>query len=226
MDNKNFDDLNVKKWGEELGKNILMYPDERVVSFLSTYFKSAIPNHEKKALDIGFGSGRHLKLLQDYGFDIYGVDYSTEALKAAQDYFDLKESEKLKVADLADAPFSFENFDVILLYGVLFCRTIKEMQRDLYEAVKMLKKGGKMLVNFRSTNNWFFGLGEEIETSTYKLDKRAASYEDITYTFLTQKQAESLLNEQGLTVLNYELYELNKRNATEQHSWHVFWVEK
>lgn len=226
MNHNKFDEENVKRWSEELGKNILMYPDERVISFVSSYYKSTIPNSSKNALDIGFGSGRHLKLLEDYGFDIYGIDYSAEALASAQKFFGMEASDKLKVADIEQSPFEKEKFDVVLLYGVLFCRSLAEMKRDLSFASEMLKKGGKMLINFRSTNNWFFGLGTEVAPSTYKLDDRAGAYANLTYTFLEKNQAESLLIDQELTILNYELYELNKKNATEQHSWHVFWLEK
>ncbi|MDP7195670.1 MAG: class I SAM-dependent methyltransferase, partial [SAR202 cluster bacterium] len=55
----------------------LIYPDENVIRFLNSNFKHQKNN--QNILDLGFGSGRHLKLLHELGFNGIGIDFSTVA---------------------------------------------------------------------------------------------------------------------------------------------------
>ena len=67
-----------------LKDNQLLYPSEEVVRFLSYCNENLLENHVKQALDIGFGSGRHLKLLMDYGYRTSGVELLKEAVESAK----------------------------------------------------------------------------------------------------------------------------------------------
>src|SRR5689334_8936461 len=102
MDN-NMDKNNLEAYAGHLKRNVLLYPDERIVTFLAANYPDSAANSGKKALDIGFGSGRHLGLLLNYGFQAYGIDYNSEAIDVAKSILGeqplLKE---LKVADIKD----------------------------------------------------------------------------------------------------------------------------
>lgn len=205
----------------------LLYPDERIVTFLAGQFRDREANRNRKALDIGFGSGRHVSLLADYGFQVYGIDYNEEAVEAARKRFaGVDHVRELVTGRLEDPPFPEGMFDVILAWGVMFLRPLEEMKRDLRVVNRLLKPDGKMIINFRTKHNWFFGKGVPLSDDTYHLDQTAGPYSGMFYTFLDVDQARSLLEETDFNVINYERLDLWKENGTKQHSWHIFWVRK
>ena len=54
------DEQNKYIWDSVIKKDVMLYPNERVVAFLARNYKDIENNKNgKKALDIGFGSGRH-----------------------------------------------------------------------------------------------------------------------------------------------------------------------
>jgi SAM-dependent methyltransferase len=218
---------NRNAWAEVIRNHQMLYPDERIVVFLANYYFDRAANGERKALDIGFGSGRHLKLLMDYGFHTYGIDYVKDTLEVAQELWkDTSLMRQLKVADVKDKPFPDGFFDVILAWGVIFLRTTDEMERDLSLLRDALKKGGRLIVNFRTKDCWFYGNGTPIGPDTFRLDESAGPYNGMCYTFLDFETALSLLLKVGFTVENHERIDLYRKNQTEHHSWWAFWLRK
>ena len=84
MQRASIDELNRGAWAEALEQHKLVYPDERVVSFLAAHYSDVSANKDRKALDLGFGAGRHLRVLVDYGFQVAGIDYIKTAADAAR----------------------------------------------------------------------------------------------------------------------------------------------
>ena len=64
-----------------LKDNQLLYSSEEVIRFVSYFNEKSLDNNVKQALDIGFGSGRHLKLLMDYGYSTGGIRLLKEAVE-------------------------------------------------------------------------------------------------------------------------------------------------
>ena len=68
--------------------NYLFYPNEEIIRFLNKYIERRtnlnIKNKNKVFLDIGCGSGRHLKFIVENGYFCYGVDISSKALSFAK----------------------------------------------------------------------------------------------------------------------------------------------
>ncbi|MFD3259380.1 class I SAM-dependent methyltransferase [Paenibacillus lentus] len=219
---------NIKAWAKVLEKRQLIYPDERIVSFLAANYPDIDTNSSFKALDIGFSSGRHIALLRDYGFETYGIDYNAAAVDTVSRLYNEKtKNVNLQVADISNLPYTSEFFDVVICWGAIFYKTIDYIKKDLELIKNRMSKGGKMIINFRTKDNWFFGKGSAItEGITYELDASAGSYEGITYTFLDQDEITSVIQSVGFNIFNFERLDLFKNNAQEQHSWIICWLEK
>src|ERR1043165_40042 len=85
----------------------------------------------------------------------------------------------------------------------------------------LLSDNGRLVINFRTHDNWFYGLGNEVEPNTYLLDARAGSYEGYVFTFLTLDQLKAIVAEAGLRILSIERLDLWRSNMTQQHSWFI-----
>ncbi|MFE3576818.1 class I SAM-dependent methyltransferase [Lysinibacillus sp. NPDC059133] len=224
----NSDLQNKIAWTKEIKKNVMLYPNERIVAFLARNYKDIEVNSSKKALDIGFGSGRHLKLLLDYGFQTYGTDYSEECLKIANDKLkNYSGLQKLSLHSIEELDYQNETFDVILLYGVAFLRQFEEMKQDLQHIFNLLKVGGKSIVNFRTNEDDMFQTGKKVSEQTYILnDDRYPSYRNMLYTFLSLEEAKELLESTGFKIINIEREDYWKNQLEQKNSWWIFTVEK
>ena len=176
----------------------------------------------KKALDIGFGSGRHLKLFLDYGFETYGIDYSEDAVNTANKLLDGKAN--VSTTNLDDIEYK-DFFDVVLMYGVAFLRDEKSMLEDLKRVNKFLKKDGKLLINFRTKDDYLYQKGKNIVGNTYILEN-VGVYDGLTYTFLSSEEAISLVKEAGFEVELIERDDYWKNNLKEQNTWWIITAKK
>lgn len=222
------DNRNMLAWREHYRRSgPLLYPDERIVVFLASQFPDRQANNMKKALDVGFGSGRHIALLLDYGFETHGIDYNTDTVeKVSNQFAGCDGIGQLVAGSLENPPFPEESFDVIVAWGVMFLRPLEEMKRDFLVMNRLLKPGGQMVVNFRTKDNWFFGQGIPLTDDTYQLDEKAGPYAGMCYTFLDADQSSALLKDSGFSIINMERVDLWKNQGTKQHSWNVFWARK
>lgn len=218
-----FESLNRAASGETLRKHVLLYPDERVVAYLARTWPDRARNAGRTALDVGFGSGRHMKLLLDYGFSPSGIDYSEVAVETVEQTFgDALPKGAVSCCSLANQPFDSATFDVIVCWGALFLAPKDEMKRDLASLGSLLKSGGGLIVNFRTRDNWFFGLGASLSGDTYALDERAGEYANYVYTFLDVVDCRELLENSGFAIEYVECYELWKDDPNQRHSWYAF----
>jgi len=95
-------------------------------------------------LDIGCGTGAHLKLYQDQKCKVAGIDLSEAMLKAARQK--LGESADLQLCDATRMNFPDNRFDLIVC-----CTVLHEMQQEvrlqvLSEARRILKEDGRLLL--------------------------------------------------------------------------------
>jgi SAM-dependent methyltransferase len=218
---------NQAAWTRILQANELAYPDEQVVRFLAGRYGPAGVPAGANALDVGFGSGRHLRLLLDYGFSAHGLEVVPEAVEVARRRLggDPLLGE-LKVADVRDHPFPDGFFEVAVAWGVMFLRPPEQMEADLGAVRRMLAPGGGLAVNFRTLDNWLVGRGRQIGPSSWVLDERAAEYRGMSYTFLSDEQAAALLERAGFRIEDYQRLELWRERASRRHSWWSFWVTR
>lgn len=216
-----------KCWEKEIKRNVMLYPDERIVSFLARNFKDIESNSKKEAFDFGFGSGRHMKLLLDYNFNVSGTDLVEECKKVLND--NLGESEKLKeiyVGDFLDVDIPENQYDVLVNWGSIFLNELDKIEKIIKKSNEILKTGGKMIINFRTKEDWLYGKGEKIGNNTFILGKEAGSYEGMLYTFYDVTEAKALLEKNNFKVLNIEQIDYYKSKLSMKNSWTIFEVEK
>jgi SAM-dependent methyltransferase len=91
-----------------------------------------------KILEPGCGRGEHLRIFQDLGLEVYGLDISPEAPKLGNDL-------NISVCNLESGkvPFPDNFFDVV--YSKSFLEHLKEPHMFLKEALRILKPGGLIL---------------------------------------------------------------------------------
>jgi len=198
----------------------LIYPSETVVRFLS---RSQCSHDElRQGLDVGFGSGRHLRTLMDFGYRASGIELCAEAITDVRRQFANEPLlGELHHGDFRSCDLQRESFDVIIFWGAIFLRSRRDVVLDLLRARTLLRTSGRMCINFRTSRNWFYGLGREIEPGYFHLDNRAGPYADAIYAFFDEGDIRGMFDEAGLMIEELELVEWSRNQLSERHSWLV-----
>jgi len=95
-------------------------------------------------LDIGCGTGAHLKLYQDEKCNVFGIDLSESMLEVAKKK--LGNDADLKLCDATKTPFEDNTFNLILSSTVLHEMSQQVRVDVLTEAKRILKKDGRILL--------------------------------------------------------------------------------
>lgn len=131
-----------KRWHEEKG---LAKIESEVLTLIKQYFSG-------KILDAGCGSGSTtLFLVHIFPMSqIVGVDISAHAIHLLNRSVKRKRLKNVKgvVSNLQCLPFLEESFDCIFCYSVL--EHVLDIKRALKELVRVLKRGGLLLVRYTS----------------------------------------------------------------------------
>lgn len=93
-----------------------------------------------RILDVGCGPGRLLRTLRDWGWDVYGVDFSPIAVDCATGKYGLN----VRLGDLRQAAYEKDFFDVIMFNHCL--EHVYDPVETLCEAHRILKPGGLLLI--------------------------------------------------------------------------------
>lgn len=121
------------------------FPDENVVRLLRKNFAN---KRLSLALDLGFGSGRHLPLLQEHFAHVVACDFSHESLRLAQ------HAKVARVqARLPELPFAAARFDFILCWGVLHYLATREIEPAISAIRDILKPGAGIFLTLRSNQD-------------------------------------------------------------------------
>jgi SAM-dependent methyltransferase len=127
-------EFETQSWDQSYDRmeNYIFFPKEEVVKFLSRFVRRKIGpskfddrirlEENPKALDLGCGIGRQTILLQEFGFDGYGVDISVKAILKAKELagaFNYKTDIDFLVLNEAVLPFADDFFDIAISDSVL-----------------------------------------------------------------------------------------------------------
>ncbi len=112
-----------------------------------------------------------MTLAAEVGFFPVGLDLSWTGLCHARERLMCRETPHALVsAGMADLPFANDSFSVALSYGVFCYGTAKGMRRALHEAIRVLCPGGRLFVVLRSTRDYRYGKGQQLEPGTFRLE--------------------------------------------------------
>lgn len=162
----------TKELWESLHKNSSFrpkYPSEVVVRYVFRNFKR---NGEEKILDLGCGAGRHVYFMAKENIKVYGVDISSSGIDYTKNVLENNGLEgDLKVGSMDNIPYCDETFDGLINYGVLCYCDIKGASKTASEIYRVMKKGGKVLIVVRTTEDYRYGDGLEIEKNTFIINE-------------------------------------------------------
>ena len=148
-------------------RSVLTYPDENLVRLIKKNLQDHPKNEGLTALDLGCGSGRHLKLLDDMGFEnIIGLDSSLEALHICRDNypFPLVQCNNMKL------PLKSESADIAVAWGSLHYNTKDDLPEMTAEILRVMKKGGKLMATLRSEKDTYLKKGKHLGNNTWITD--------------------------------------------------------
>lgn len=118
-------------------------------------FLSKIKNRsEQKALDLGCGAGRHTRLLQELGFDVYACDRHAGMVHQTQNnlkiagWSESKLKKRVTKQSVDNLSYRSDFFDLVICHGVYHnAFDLKMFEKSISESSRVMKKGGQLLFN-------------------------------------------------------------------------------
>ncbi len=149
----------------------LSYPDENLVRLLCKAFQENSSWQDPVALDLGCGSGRHLSLLEKFGFStILGTDNSLRALEISKNF-----PAYLFQGDNRAIPVKGESCNLVVAWGSLHYSTKEDFNTMLREIYRILKPGGLLLGTLRTDQDTYLKTGEHLGNNVWRTDLKDIS---------------------------------------------------
>jgi ubiquinone/menaquinone biosynthesis C-methylase UbiE len=142
------DEVNQQEVWDKIAEqwnNFRQEPLKEVEIFLNNKSENSV------LLDLACGSGRHFRK----GFQIWGVDFSSEMLKYAQEKLDkLGINGNLVKSSATELPFQDNFFDCVIYIAGLHCLTNdSDREKSLRELFRVLKKDKEAIITVWSKNH-------------------------------------------------------------------------
>ncbi|MBI3396896.1 methyltransferase domain-containing protein [Candidatus Woesebacteria bacterium] len=162
--------------------------DERIAKTLLIFAKE---NNINNVLEVGCGTGRLVKYLNDHKLNTKGCDISPEGLKIANK---INKNINIIKASATFLPFKRASFDMVISISTIEHLTKRESVRFILQAKKVLKPNGFIFLitpNFNSPMRYLLG-------------KRWFGYSDPTHiTFFIPNSLRKLLNSCGFDNIKF-----------------------
>lgn len=224
-----------KNWESKIySKGLMMnnYPYDLVVSLIAKSFFS-IPRQKRKKikmLDLGCGSGNHAKFMAENGFEVYGIDGSSTAIKHCR--------EKLKSlglkgdfiqGDFLDLPYLDNFFDCALDRESLYANKFAVIKKAIEQVYQKLKIGGLFICFMYNNYHPDIMFGKKIEPNSYNNFKIGRGFHNTgTVHFTNLKEIKVLFNKFRVkNVMRHTLGEVhNLKNALMQYDEYIIIARK
>ncbi len=151
-----------------------------------------------KILDLGSGSGRHLRKIKNG--KMYLVDFSKKMIDLAKKQAKEKSIEaEFIVANLTKLPFENNFFDSAIAVAVFHCLKPKSQEKAVKELFRVMKKGAKAEIVVWNKDSKRFKNAEKEKLVKWR-DKGARYY----YLF-DEKEAHDLFKKAGFKIVKKEI---------------------
>lgn len=132
------DDLQVSKDVRDL----LLWHHRKAIRYVTN-----LPSGST-TLDLGCFNGFFVKQLQDLGFDAYGIDFNSRAIRQGQERWGLHQ--RISTSSLVDLARSGKTFDVISMFEVL--EHLEDVELVLEQVTPLLRAGGSLIISTPNRN--------------------------------------------------------------------------
>ncbi len=139
-DNKNLWDIEWQNIENTISKRSVFYLIDKIkLEYILPLLEDK--NREIKILEIGCGSARLSCFMASCGYNVFGLDFSKNALIVAKTNFYLTNNiAEFMMGDVKNLPFKNNSYDVVISTGLL--EHFREPQIVVDEMVRVLKDGG------------------------------------------------------------------------------------
>ena len=148
------------------------------------------------ALELGCGTGLYTETLQKNSKNVVATDFSKEMIVFAQQERGNLENVKFQQADALNLEFDAESFDTVFMANLI--HVIGDADKLIKQSKRVLKKGGKLIVNSFAINDMSF-LNRITMAFRYIKTFGKPSVE-ATKEKTTQKSVETLLTSNGFEI--------------------------
>lgn len=138
-------------------------PSKQVVELVPIFKQEGI----EKILDLGCGTGRHVQYLALQGFNVFGTDYSIEAIQKAKSLTNEMRNIELIQSQMSSIPYKDSFFDAIICSQVIQHGLKEERDGAFNEIKRTLRTNGLLFLRTTSRNHKVYGSGEQIEPHTF-----------------------------------------------------------
>jgi ubiquinone/menaquinone biosynthesis C-methylase UbiE len=182
-----------KKWETKIykqGKQINQYPYDLIVSFVNKYYKrNNLKSKNKKALDLGCGTGNNLKFLCEFGFKkVVGVDGSAVAVKLAKKFLKKNKNCKILMGDFKKLIFKNKSIDLCIDRGSVTHNDIISINKSISEIRRVLKTGGLFLSVIFSKTHSSFKKSKKLKNYSLSFAKETNIKNGLITNFFTKKE--------------------------------------
>ncbi len=174
--------------------DVKLYPSLELVRLIKWFLKS----NKGKMLEYGFGSGCNTIHLLKSGYNVYGLDVSTNWIKKTNLRIKKIKSIKRKpklirlLPNSKKLPFPTNYFNYIIAMSVLSLLGNRRKVKNLLEEFRrILKPNGKIILDINDQKSVFSGKDNKIKNNIYKA-KPVDSYIS-TYCLRTEKDFKNLI---------------------------------
>ncbi|MGQ9706707.1 MAG: class I SAM-dependent methyltransferase [bacterium] len=217
MDNKR------RFWEEHHEKKQMIYPSEEIVRFLNYWFPNPNSCKNKRALDMGAGSGRHTVLLSRMSFDTFALDHSFNAMKNTKSFLlENGLSGELLCATLDKLPFKNETFDIVVPWECIFIGDRDFVNEALSETHRILKNEGLCFTCFRTSKDSHIENVEKLSPGVYHCK---GEWEGLTVTVLERNEVKNLL-EPYFKIIWFDEQWTTRRNGEQKEALWIILAQK
>ncbi len=165
-----------------------------------------------KVLDLGCGPGHDSYKFSELGFDVVGIDYSSEMIRRAQSFKDTVNKPKFVVGDMREISNIFQEneFDAAWVSASLLHISEKDVPKVLENLKKILKDGAVLYISLKG--------GEQgpaiVEEGKYGISMQRE------FIFWERINFEKLLK-----MHNFEITEVEESQKTKSGDYITNWID-